>query len=73
MQPKQINEPQDIEIKYNPEYDELLIGLTEDGIAYLSNILSQLQSAGIGAHQHIDYFDGWLGGEFKHLVILKQE
>lgn len=63
---------QDIVVMSNPEQNELLITLSEDGIEYLQNILSQLKSAEVESHWHIDDFSGWLGGEFAHLIVMKK-
>lgn len=63
----------DIRLEYSSENDELIIALSTDGIEYIQRILGQLRDSEIDSHWHIDEFDGWLGGDIKHLVIMKTD
>lgn len=73
MEDEQENASRDIELEYVTKNDELIIALSNDGIEYIQNILEQLKESEVDSHWHIDDFSGWLGGDIKHLIILKKE
>jgi hypothetical protein len=63
----------DIQLEYSKESDELIIALNSYGIEYLQYILVQLLDSEVASHWHIDDFDGRLGGDIKHLIIIKTD
>lgn len=71
MDNEQSETPRNIVINYNKEFDVLVISLDNEGIEYVQKALTDLKTRQVDAHFHIDDFDGWLGGDFKHLVIMK--
>lgn len=73
MEDEQENVSRPIELEYVTENNELIIALSNDGVEYLQNILTQLKESEVDSHWHIDDFSGWLSGDIKHLIILKSE
>lgn len=63
----------DIELLYSKERSELILSVNEHGIKQLQIILDDLLGRGMGAHWHIDDYNGMLGGDIKHFIVLRGE
>ena len=73
MNNESLQASKDIQLEYSKENDELIIALTSYGIEYLQNILGQLLDSEVDSHWHVDDFSGRLGGDIKHLIIMKTD
>ncbi len=73
MEDEKENTSRDIELEYVMKNDELIIALSNEGIEYMQNILGKLKESEVDSRWHIDDFSGWLGGDIKHLIVLKKE
>lgn len=73
MNTEEQKKTKDIQLILNQEHNELMMILTKDGVKYLQKVLNHLQDAETYSHWHIDEFDEWLGGDFQHLIVIKEE
>ena len=72
MDSKSADDSNPIKFKFTGESKVITITLTQEGVDYLYYILGKLKDKEIeDGHWHIGNYDGWVGGDVKHLIIEK--